>query len=93
MEIVMNPASSPHSRDTNPINGGWTVFGTLLAEGVRPKAPPVSQHPEEEWALRLTKRLQRLLAWWTRPLPVAASTNATDAATRLEILTRGGFPR
>ncbi|KAF0117013.1 MAG: hypothetical protein FD150_103 [Rhodobacteraceae bacterium] len=89
----MTPASNFRSRDTDPINGGWLVFGTKLAESFQPVPSPVSLHPKEARALRLAGRLQRLWAWWTRPLPHAGRSSATEAATRLEILTRGGFQR
>jgi hypothetical protein len=48
-------------------------------------------HPAEARALRRAGRLHRLVGWWLLPLGQAGS--ATEAATRLEILSRGGFPR
>lgn len=89
----MTTPSNPSSRATDPINGGWLVFGKMLAESFGPAPRPGSLHPKEAKVLRRAGRLHRLLAWWTRPLPDAAGNSATDAATRLEILTRGGFPR
>ncbi|MDP3196802.1 hypothetical protein [Tabrizicola sp.] len=88
----MTPASNPASRDTHPVTGRWLDFGSLLAQTYRPMARPVRLHPKEARALRLAGRLHRLLTWLTRPMP-ATGRSATDAATRLEILTRGGFPR
>lgn len=48
-------------------------------------------HPAEARALRRAGRLHRLVGWWLRPL--GSADTATEAATRLEILSRGGFPR
>lgn len=89
----MTPVSTPTSRDTDPINGGWLVFGNLLAESLAPAMRPVRLHPKEARTLWRLGRLRGLLNWWFRPLPGSRGNSATDAATRLEILTRGGFPR
>jgi hypothetical protein len=48
-------------------------------------------HPAEARALRRAGLFHRLVQFWVRPLGSAGT--ATDAATRLEILSRGGFPR
>jgi hypothetical protein len=93
MEIAMTPASNLRSREADPINGGWLIFGNLMTESFRPAPRPFSLHPKEARVLRLMRHLHRLLIWLTRPLPDASSSCATDAATRLEILTRGGFQR
>ena len=48
-------------------------------------------HPAEARALRRARRFHRLVAFWVRPLGSVGTSS--DAATRLEILSRGGFPR
>ena len=48
-------------------------------------------HPAEARALRRAGLFHRLIQFWVRPLGSAGT--AGDAATRLEILSRGGFPR
>lgn len=84
---------APPSR-RGPINDGWLSFGMQLAEHLCPKWPATEgPHPNEVRALWRRRPLHRLLTWLTRPLPDGAGNSATDAATRLEILTRGGFPR
>jgi hypothetical protein len=89
MEMTMTPAN-PASREARP--SAWLDVGRLLADAYRPVTRPVDLHPREARVLRLAGRLHRLLGWMTRPLPPTGG-NAADAATRLEILTRGGFPR
>ena len=85
--------TAPSSR-RGPINDGWLTFGTQLAEHFGPSQPATKDlHPNEARALWRHRPLHRLLTWLTRPLPDGAGNSATDAATRLEILTRGGFPR
>jgi hypothetical protein len=93
MEIAMTPASQLRSGNSGPINGEWPVFGNLTAESLHPSTRPVCLHPKAAPARRLAVCLRRLLNWWTRPVPAGSGRSATDAATRLEILTRGGFPR
>lgn len=70
----------------------WPDLGELLAEAYRPVGRPVPFDPREARMLRLSGRLHRLLAWLTRPVSTTAG-NSADAVTRLEILSRGGFPR
>lgn len=89
----MTPSSNLPPRASDPINGGWLVFGSMLAESFGAAPRPASLHPQEARALRRAGRPRRFLAWWTRPLPEGIGTSARDAATRLEILDRGGFPR
>ena len=95
----MTPSSNPHIRATGLINDGWLVFGSLLAESFAPapRQTPAPQAPapqaKEARVLWGKGRLHRLMLWWTKPLPPAAHGGATDAATRLEILACGGFPR
>lgn len=48
-------------------------------------------HPAEARALRRAGLFHRLVQFWVRPLGGAGT--ATDAATRLEILSRGDYPR
>lgn len=84
---------APSSR-RGPINDGWLTFGTQLVEHFGPSQPATKDlHPNEARVLWRHRPLHRLLTWLTRPLPDGAGNSATDAATRLEILTRGGFPR
>lgn len=89
----MTPASNPAFRNTHPVTGRWPDFRSFLAETFRLVARLARLHPREVRVLRLAGRLHRLLAWLTRPLPALSGGSATDAATRLEILSRGGFPR
>ena len=56
------------------------------------RRPGQALQPQEPRALWRGGRLHRLILWWVRPLPKAGASSA-DAATRLEILARGGFPR
>jgi hypothetical protein len=51
----------------------------------------VALHPAEARALRRAGLFHRLVQFWVRPL--GSADTATDAATRLDILSRGGFPR
>lgn len=89
----MTPTSHTTPRATAPINGGWLVFGNLLADSFGPAPGPENLPPKETRAFHRGGLLHRLRGWWTRPVAVAPGSNATDAATRLEILERGGFPR
>ncbi|MBA4325075.1 MAG: hypothetical protein C0426_08515 [Rhodobacter sp.] len=91
METAMTPASNLACDAAR--RSGWPDFGRLRAEASPPVVSPVPPHPRQARLLRLAGRLHRLLAWLTRPLPKTSGGNAVDAATRLEILTRGGFPR
>lgn len=80
----------------DPMNAGWLVFGTMLSNsfGRTRTAPP--PQPDELHTARRKGLARRLLAWWFRPLPQETGKeprSAADAATRLEILARGGFPR
>ena len=88
----MTPTSHTTPHATAPINGGWLVFGNLLAESFGPAPRPESLPLKETRAFQRVGLLHRLRGWWTRPLSVAPGSNVADAATRLEILARGGFP-
>lgn len=88
----MTPATpSPRS----PINDGWIVFGRMLSDSFGP-ATGALQDPPLAGAIRGPGPLRRLREWWARPSANTArigSSPAADAATRLDILVRGGFPR
>ncbi len=63
------------------------------AQADRPSrgAGAAARPPAGERALRRASLFRRLVRFWTGPL--GGAVTATDAATRLEILSRGGFPR
>ena len=66
----------------------------LFAVGAGPQVVGVSRYsdfPAEARALRRAGLFHRLVQFWVRPL--GSADTATDAATRLDILSRGGFPR
>ena len=88
----MTPAN-PSTR--GPINDGWIVYGTMLSDCFCQPADALQAAPLAD-AIRGAGLIRRLRACWSRPAATPArfgSSHATDAATHLEIVLRGGRPR